>query len=50
MSPRQLSPSVRRVAVVGGARIPFARSDGRYATASTQPMHSAALDGLVERY
>ena len=50
MSPRQLSPSVRRVAVVGGARIPFARSDGPYATASNQQMLTAALDGLVERY
>ncbi|MBB6419097.1 acetyl-CoA acetyltransferase [Streptomyces sp. AK010] len=50
MSPRQWSQSVRRVAVVGGARIPFARSDGPYATASNQQMLTAALDGLVERY
>ncbi|MFF7795306.1 acetyl-CoA C-acetyltransferase [Streptomyces sp. NPDC007991] len=42
--------SVRRVAVVGGARIPFARADGPYATASNQQMLTAALDGLVERY
>ncbi|MET9395045.1 acetyl-CoA C-acetyltransferase [Streptomyces sp. NPDC006624] len=41
---------VRRVAVVAGARIPFARSDGPYATASNQQMLTAALDGLVERY
>ncbi|MFF0463499.1 acetyl-CoA C-acetyltransferase [Streptomyces mexicanus] len=41
---------VRRVAVVGGVRIPFARSDGPYATASNQEMLTAALDGLVERY
>ncbi|GGX62740.1 acetyl-CoA C-acetyltransferase [Streptomyces minutiscleroticus] len=40
----------RRVAVIGGARIPFARSDGPYATASNQDMLTAALDGLVERY
>ncbi|MFD7922909.1 acetyl-CoA C-acetyltransferase [Streptomyces sp. NPDC059740] len=40
----------RRVAVVGGSRIPFARSDGPYATASNQDMLGAALDGLVERY
>jgi acetyl-CoA C-acetyltransferase len=38
------------VAVVGGARIPFARSDGPYATASNQEMLTAALNGLVERY
>ncbi|AKH82924.1 acetyl-CoA acetyltransferase [Streptomyces sp. CNQ-509] len=41
---------VRRVAIVGGNRIPFARADGAYATASNQEMLSAALDGLVGRY
>ncbi|WP_344295001.1 acetyl-CoA C-acetyltransferase [Streptomyces synnematoformans] len=40
----------RRVAIVGGNRIPFARADGAYATAANQEMLSAALDGLVERY
>ncbi|MGW5654081.1 MULTISPECIES: acetyl-CoA C-acetyltransferase [Streptomyces] len=40
----------RRVAVIGGSRIPFARSDGPYATASDQQMLTAALDGLVDRY
>lgn len=40
----------RRVAVVGGSRIPFARSDGPYATASNQDMLTAALDGLAARY
>ncbi|WP_018568253.1 acetyl-CoA C-acetyltransferase [Streptomyces sp. PsTaAH-124] len=51
MSPlRTESRGIRRVAVVGGARIPFARSDGPYATASDQEMLTAALDGLVERY
>lgn len=44
------APAVRRVAVIGGTRIPFARSDGPYATASNQDMLTAALDGLVERY
>ncbi|MGW8063479.1 acetyl-CoA C-acetyltransferase [Streptomyces ziwulingensis] len=43
-------PRARRVAVVGGTRIPFARSDGPYATASNQEMLTAALDGLVERH
>jgi acetyl-CoA C-acetyltransferase len=42
--------TVRRVAVVGGNRIPFARSNGRYAAASNQDMLTAALDGLVARY
>lgn len=41
---------VRRVAVIGGCRIPFARSDGPYATASNQELLTAALDGLVERF
>lgn len=45
-----LAPAVRRVAIIGGTRIPFARSDGPYATASNQDMLTAALDGLVERY
>lgn len=39
-----------KVAVVGGSRIPFARSDGPYATVSNQSMLTAALDGLVERF
>ncbi len=41
--------TVRRVAVLAGNRIPFARSDGPYATASNQDMLTAALDGLAER-
>lgn len=36
--------------MLGGNRIPFARSDGAYAEASNQDMFSAALDGLVERF
>ncbi|MBM9620040.1 acetyl-CoA C-acetyltransferase [Streptomyces zhihengii] len=40
----------RRVAVIGGSRIPFARSDGPYATASNQEMLGAALEGLVARF
>ncbi|MBK5003107.1 acetyl-CoA C-acetyltransferase [Pseudomonas sp. S31] len=42
--------SSRRVAILGGNRIPFARSNGAYATASNQAMLTAALEGLVERY
>jgi acetyl-CoA C-acetyltransferase len=43
-------PSVRRVAILGGNRIPFARSNGPYAKASNQDMLTAALDGLVSRF
>ncbi|MDR6712023.1 acetyl-CoA C-acetyltransferase [Pseudomonas hunanensis] len=42
--------SPRRVAILGGNRIPFARSNGAYANASNQAMLTAALEGLVERY
>lgn len=42
--------SLRRVAIIGGNRIPFARSNGVYATASNLDMLTAALDGLVTRY
>ncbi|HLD65671.1 MAG TPA: acetyl-CoA C-acyltransferase, partial [Pseudomonas sp.] len=40
----------RRVAIVGGNRIPFARSNTLYATASNQQMLTAALEGLIERF
>jgi acetyl-CoA C-acetyltransferase len=46
MAPRGL----KRVAIIGGNRIPFARSNGPYATASNQDMFTAALDGLVSRF
>ena len=40
----------RRVAVLGGNRIPFARSDGAYANASNQDMFTTVLDGLADRF
>src|SRR3954462_11422149 len=42
--------TTRRVAVIGGNRIPFARSNTAYATASNQEMLTAAIDGLVARF
>jgi len=42
--------TTRRVAILGGNRIPFARSDGAYAKASNQDMFTATLDGLVDRF
>ncbi|HEX5742184.1 MAG TPA: acetyl-CoA C-acetyltransferase [Pilimelia sp.] len=45
-----MSRTVRRVAIVGGNRIPFARANGRYAAASNADMLTAALDGLVARF
>jgi acetyl-CoA C-acetyltransferase len=44
-----MQQSTRRVAVIGGNRIPFARSNTAYAHASNQDMPTAALDGLVSR-
>ncbi|MEV7039843.1 acetyl-CoA C-acetyltransferase [Amycolatopsis sp. NPDC051061] len=44
------APAVRKVAIIGGNRIPFARSNGPYAKASNQDMFTAALDGLVSRF
>ncbi|MGB9190834.1 acetyl-CoA C-acetyltransferase, partial [Acinetobacter sp.] len=41
---------VRRVAIIGGNRIPFARSNGAYFTASNSDMFTAALNGLIERF
>lgn len=43
-------PAVRRVAIIGGNRIPFARSNTAYATASNQDMLSFTLQGLIDRY
>ncbi|MEJ7831689.1 MAG: acetyl-CoA C-acetyltransferase [Nocardioides sp.] len=45
-----MTSSIRRVAVIGGNRIPFARSNTVYADASNQDMLTAAIDGLVTRF
>jgi acetyl-CoA C-acetyltransferase len=42
--------TARRVAIVGGVRIPFARGNGAYAQVGNQEMLSAVLRGVVERY
>jgi acetyl-CoA C-acetyltransferase len=42
--------SGRKVAVLGGNRIPFARSNGVYSHASNSDMLATALDGLIDRY
>ncbi len=42
--------SVRRVAVVGGMRIPFARGHGAYARVGNQEMFTAVLQALVARH
>jgi acetyl-CoA C-acetyltransferase len=40
----------RRVAIVGGLRIPFCRAHTHYAHASNQDMMTATLAGLVEKF
>ncbi|MDO9377466.1 MAG: acetyl-CoA C-acetyltransferase [Nocardioidaceae bacterium] len=40
----------QRVAVIGGNRIPFARSNTVYSHASNQDMLTAAIDGLAARH
>lgn len=40
----------RKVAILGGNRIPFVRSNKEYSSASNQDMLTAALNGLVARY
>lgn len=46
----QAAQSIRPAVVIGGNRIPFARSNGAYSHASNQDMLTAALDGLVARF
>ncbi|MCD6638790.1 MAG: acetyl-CoA C-acetyltransferase [Nocardioides sp.] len=45
-----MQAKTRPVAVVGGNRIPFARSNTVYAGVSNQEMLTAAIDGLVDRF
>ena len=42
--------AVRRVAIVGGVRIPFARAHSAYAKATNEEMLTAAFRGVVERF
>ena len=42
--------AVRRVAIIGGVRIPFARSYTAYAKATNQDMLTAAFRAVVERF
>src|SRR5580698_2452770 len=43
-------PAVRRVAIIGGNRIPFARANTAYANASNQDMLTFTLQGLIDRF
>src|SRR5829696_1572223 len=45
-----MQQNTRRVAVLGGNRIPFARSNTVYSGVSNQEMLTATLDGLIARF
>ena len=45
-----MTAGIRRVAVVGGVRIPFCRSNTLYADLTNLDMQTAVLDGLVDKY
>ncbi|MGD9785777.1 MAG: acetyl-CoA C-acetyltransferase [Hyphomicrobiaceae bacterium] len=45
-----MTSSLRRVAVLGGIRIPFCRSNTLYADLTNLDMMTTALNGLVDRY
>ncbi|MDQ0855340.1 acetyl-CoA acetyltransferase [Arthrobacter sp. V4I6] len=47
---RAATPQLRKAVVVGGNRIPFARTGGAYTKSSNQDMLTAALDGLIARF
>jgi acetyl-CoA C-acetyltransferase len=42
--------TIRRVAILGGNRIPFARSNTVYSQATNQEMLTSTLQGLVDRF
>src|ERR687894_1119486 len=45
-----MAETPQRAAILGGNRIPFARSNGPYSDSSNQDMLTGALDGLVARF
>ena len=45
-----MKPYGRKVAILGGSRIPFARSNGAYAVRSNQDMLTATFKGVVDKY
>lgn len=45
-----MTDTLRRVAIIGGSRIPFCRSNTIYADKSNLDMLTAAIDGLADRF
>ncbi|MAA66879.1 MAG: acetyl-CoA C-acyltransferase [Alteromonadaceae bacterium] len=49
-TPKSAPQTVRRVAIIGGNRTPFARSNTAYSKLSNQELLTASLRGLVDRF
>ena len=45
-----MTDSLRRVAIIGGSRIPFCRSNTMYSDNSNLDMLSSVIDGIVQRF
>ncbi len=45
-----MSNQIRRVAVIGGSRLPFCRSNSIYSKKTNMDMLSASIQGLVDRF
>lgn len=45
-----MTESLRRVAIIGGSRIPFCRSNTIYSDKSNLDMLTAAIDGVIQRF
>jgi acetyl-CoA C-acetyltransferase len=45
-----MNGELRRIAVIGGSRIPFCRSNTTYSEKSNMDMLSAAIEGVVKRF
>src|SRR5882757_10677219 len=45
-----MTQTVRKVAILGGVRIPFSRSNSAYSHKSNQDMLTAALRGVVDKF
>jgi acetyl-CoA C-acetyltransferase len=45
-----MGTQIRKVAIIGGNRIPFVKSNAQYSDASNLDMLTAAIQGLVDRY
>ena len=45
-----MEKNLRRVAILGGTRIPFARANGAYNEIGNQQMLTAVMSALVEKF